>query len=166
MPRRGLLNPTAVFCNDRDLYYARLAEADSGTREGLEAWCSYVLQGILTELRKVDRLTDFGYLREQILIPALAYARERELITKQEEQILQAAVNAGIAKAADLAVAMPNLNAAQRTYQIRKLVERKMLQPLAEGSRQYSIGFSNNYLIRGVIRTLSAEGFITASLAN
>ena len=161
-----VLNPTAVFCNDRDLYYARLAAADSGTREGLEAWCSYVLQGILAELRKVDRLTDFTYLREQILIPALAYARERELITKQEEQILQAAVNAGIAKAADLAVAMPSLNAAQRTYQIRKLVERKMLQPLTEGSRQYSIGFSNNYLIRGVIRALSAEGFITASLGN
>lgn len=161
-----VLNPTAVFCNDRDRYYAQLSEADTGTQEGLEAWCSYVLLGILTELRKVDRLTDFTYLREQILLPALAYTRERELITRQEEQILQAAVNAGIAKAADLAVAMPNMNATQRTYQIRKLVERKMLQPIAEGSRQYSIGFSNNYLIRGVIRALSAQGFITASLGS
>jgi Fic family protein len=123
-----------------------------------------VLQGILVELRKVDRLTDFTYLREQILVPALVYARDRQLITAQEEKILRAAVQAGIAKAADLGVAMPGLNDTQRTYQIKKLVERKMLQPLAKGSRQYSIGFINNYLLRGVINALSAEGFITASL--
>jgi len=28
-----LINPTAVFCNDRDLYYEKLAMADSGTDE-------------------------------------------------------------------------------------------------------------------------------------
>ncbi|MFH1021136.1 MAG: Fic family protein, partial [Pseudomonadota bacterium] len=42
-----VLNPTAIFCNDRDHYYAMLARADTGTPEGLEAWCVYVLQGIL-----------------------------------------------------------------------------------------------------------------------
>jgi hypothetical protein len=36
----------------------------------------------------------------------------------------------------------------------------KMLQPLSEGA----FGFSNNYLIRGVIRALSKEGFIPATL--
>ncbi len=39
-----------------------------------------------------------------------------------------------------------------------------MLQPIKEGARQYTIGFSNNYLMRGVIRALSEEGFIPASL--
>ncbi|MEW5944397.1 MAG: cell filamentation protein Fic, partial [Pseudomonadota bacterium] len=28
----------------------------------------------------------------------------------------------------------------------------------------YTIGFSNNYLIRGVVRALSDEGFIPATL--
>ena len=159
-----VLNPTAVFCNDRDRYYAMLAQADTGSQPGLEAWCAYVLQGILEELRKVDRLADFGYLNERILAPALAYAKERQLITAQEAGVLQIAAKRGIAKAADLAAAMPGMTPAQSTYQIRRLVERGMLHPIKEGSRQYVIGFSNNYLIRGIIRALSDEGFIPASL--
>lgn len=159
-----VLNPTAVFCNDRDKYYSMLALADSGTSEGKEAWCTYVLKGILDELKKVDQLTNFDYLRNKILTPALAYAKQRELITAQEESILHIAAKMGVAKAGDLAEAMPNLTAAQRTYQIKKLVERKMLQPVSDGARQYTFGFSNNYLMRGVIRTLSTEGFIPATL--
>ncbi len=159
-----VLNPTAVFCNDRDLYYAMLARADSGSTEEREAWCTYVLQGILDELRKVDQLTDFGYLSDKILTPALAYAKERELITTLEESVLRIAAKKGIAKAADLAAAMPAMSSAQRTYQIKKLVERKMLQPIKEGARQYTIGFSNNYLMRGIIRALSNESFIPPTL--
>ncbi len=159
-----VLNPTAVFCNDRDNYYTMLAVADSGTADDKEHWCTYVLTGILTELQKVDQLTNFDYLRNKILAPALAHAKERELITSQEESILNIAAKMGIAKAADLAAAMPNLTPAQRTYQIKKLVERKMLQPVSEGARQYTFGFSNNYLIRGVIKALSSEGFIPATL--
>lgn len=159
-----VLNPTAVFCNDRDQYYAMLGRADTGEPEGLEAWCVYVLQGMMNELHKVDRLTDTHYLNEHILAPALNYARQRELLTAQEAQVLLAAARIGVVKASDLKGAMPGMSEAQRTYQIRKLVERKMLSPIREGSRQYTIGFSNNYLIRGVIRALSAEGFIPESL--
>ena len=93
-----MLNPTAVFCNDRDRYYAMRAEADSGTTAGLEAWCIYVLQGILDELRKVDRLTDFAYLAEKILSPAIAHARERGRITATEARVLQAGAHKGIAQ--------------------------------------------------------------------
>jgi len=160
-----VLNPTAVFCNDRDRYYAMLARADAGSAEGLEEWCVYVLQGILEELRKVDRLTDYGYLNEKILEPALAHAAERKLITAMEERVLRIAARKGVAKAADLAEAMPDMNDAQRTYQLRKLVAQKMLQPLTEGARRYTVGFSNNYLMRGVIHALSNEGFIPPALS-
>ena len=59
---------------------------------------------------------------------------------------------------------MPGLNSAQRTYQIKKLVERKMLQPIAPNARQYAIGFINNYLLRGVVDALSVGGFISVPL--
>lgn len=49
----------------------------------------------------------------------------------------------------------PDLNANQRTYQIRKLVDGSMLQPINPGARQYSIGFSHNMLLRGVVRALT-----------
>jgi hypothetical protein len=78
--------------------------------------------------------------------------------------VLQAAVKAGIAKASDLSPAMPGLTTTQRTYQIKKLVERKMLQPIAPNARQYTLGFDSNYLMRGVIHALSQEGFISAAL--
>ncbi len=159
-----VLNPTAVFCSDRDQYYAMLSTADAGTPAGLEQWCVYVLQGVLTELKKVDQLTRYDYLTRQILAPALNYARGRALITAQEEAVLAAAIKKGVVKAADLSKAMPDLNATQRTYQIKRLVERKMLQPIQPNSRQYTIGFDNSYLMRGVIHALSSESFISAPL--
>jgi Fic family protein len=159
-----VLNPTAVFCNDRDRYYAMLGRADTGTLDGKEAWCVYVLEGMRDELKKVDRLADQEYLQERILIPALRHARERALVTPTEERVLLKTAQLGRVMKKDLEVAMPEMNDTQRTYQIRKLVERKMLMPIAEGARQYTLGFSNSYLIRGVIRSLSAEGFIPESL--
>ena len=159
-----VLNPTAIFCNDRDRYYEMLGQADTGTPAGLEAWCTYVLQGMLEELQKVDRLTDSKYLIGRILEPALHYARERELLTALEQQVLMKTATLGVAKASDLKDVMPKMTDAQRTYQLRKLVERKMLVPIHEGARQYTVGFSNNNLLRGVIQALSAEGFIPEAL--
>lgn len=55
---------------------------------------------------------------------------------------------------------MPGLSAAQRSYQIEKLVEQGMLVPIQPNARQYTLGSTHNYLMRGVIRALTAEGFI------
>ena len=159
-----VLNPTAVFCNDREKYYAMLSTADVGTAAGLEAWCTYVLQGVLVELQKVDQLTQYDYVISKILAPAVKYARARGLISALEEAVLTITAHKGIAKAADLSNFMPGLNATQRTYQIKKLVERKMLQPVQHNARQYTIGFDNNFLMRGVIHALSQENFISAPL--
>jgi Fic family protein len=160
-----LLNPAAVFCADRNRYYAMLSEADAGTDVRLERWCTYVLGGVRDELNKVDRLADYTHLQNKVLLPAVAHARQRQLITPQEEAVLVATVKAGVVKAGDLEAALSGLNANQRTYQIRKLVESGMLQPIKTGARQYSIGFSHNMLLRGVVHALTHEGFISAALA-
>jgi len=161
-----VLNPTAVFCNDRERYYLMLATADKGTKEGLEQWCTYVLQGIRDELEKVDRLTNYSYLTKCILVPAIAFAREREWITETEELVLSAAIKLKIVKSADVAAVLPKHSSNQRSYLIKKLVDQGMLLPLTPGARQYTIGFSNNYLIRGVIKSLREQGFIPAPLEN
>lgn len=159
-----VLNPTAVFCNDREHYYSMLSTADLGTKEGLEAWCIYVLEGVRDELAKVDRLTKYAYLKQFILNPAVTYARERKLITGTEESVLTIAIKLGVVKSGDLAIALPELSSSQRTYLIKKLVGQGMLLPVSEGARQYTIGFSNNYLIRGVIKSLREQGFIPEPL--
>lgn len=159
-----VLNPTAVFCNDREKYYAMLGMADTGTAAGLEAWCVYVLEGIRDELEKVDRLTNYDYLKKSILSPAVSFARSREWITEAEAQILACAIKKKVVKSSDIAQALPALTASQRTYQLKKLVDLGMLVPITPGSRQYTIGFSNNYLLRGVIKALREQGFIPEPL--
>jgi Fic family protein len=155
-----VLNPTAVFCNDRNAYYAMLATADAGTDEALQTWCLYVLSGIRDELQKVDRLTRYAYLRDEILKPALAHSKARRLITAQEEAVLGMAIAKGEFKAADVDTVLPALTQRQRTYQIAKLIEARMIRPIREGSRTYVVSFANSYLLRGVIRALEEKGFI------
>lgn len=125
----------------------------------------YLLQRVPTEPQKVDRLTQYEYLSAKILMPTLAYARHRNLLTPLEEDVLQMAVKKRTVKSGDLGKAMPDLNVTQRTYLIKKLVERAMLQPIEANARQYTIGFDINCLMRGMIHALSQEGFISASLA-
>lgn len=160
-----LLNPAAVFCADRARYYAMLGEADQGTDAALENWCEYVLTGVCDELAKVDHLADYQYLQSKILLPAVAHARQRQLVTAQEEAVLVATIKAGVVKAGNLEAVLPGLNAHQRTYQIRKLVDNGMLQPIKPNARQYTIGFAHNMLLRGVVRSLTDEGFIPAALS-
>lgn len=159
-----ILNPTAIFCNDRERYYEMLGVADKGDTYSLEIWCVYVLRGLLDELSKVDRLTQADYLYQRILEPAMLYAYERELVTKQEKNILLVAAKQGIIKAADIKHVTKDLNERQRSYQLSKLVDSKMLLPITEGARQYTVGFVNSYLIRAVIQALREEGFVPESL--
>lgn len=159
-----VLNPTAVFCSDREQYYTMLATADRGTKDGLEAWCSYVLEGIRDELKKVDMLTDYAYLTKHILAPAVAFARNREWITDAEESVLSTTIKMKVIKNSDMAGPLPNLKPSQRTYQIKKLIDQGMLVPINPGARQYTLGFSNSYLIRGVIIALRDQGFIPEPL--
>lgn len=159
-----LLNPAAVFCADRARYYDMLRDADTGSDAALEAWCLYVLAGIRDELNKIDELADYEQLQVRVLLPALAHARERQWVTAQEAAVLDATIREGVVKSGDLITAMPGLSDPQRTYQIRKLVERGMLQSIQPKARQYVVGFSNNLLLRGVVHALRSEGFIPPAL--
>jgi len=78
--------------------------------------------------------------------------------------VLLAAIKLKVVKSADVASVLPQQSSNQRTYLIKKLVDQGMLLPLNAGARQYTIGFSNNYLIRGVIKSLREQGFIPEPL--
>lgn len=157
-----LLNPTAVFCNDRQKYYEMLSMADVGSDESLEQWCTYVLSGVLSEMKKVDQLLNYSYLQSSILVPAIRYAEERKQVTPQEALVLLTSLKSESAtiKSSDLKPVMGDLSDQQRTYQIKKLVERRMLVPSSKGARTYYAGFANSYLLRGVMKMLLSEGFI------
>lgn len=154
-----ILNPTAVFCSDRDIYYEMLSKADSGEDAAILEWCQYALAGVLDEVTKVNKLLDFDYLYESVLQPTIDMARERENITALEFKVLSVAIKKQVFKASDLKTAFVGLTPRQRTHQIAKMKDSGLICPLEENARTYYPGFTNNLLIRTLMVVLEREGF-------
>lgn len=161
-----ILNPTAIFCMDRNQYYKNLGFADTGEKEKVLEWCLYVLGGLKEEIEKIDRLLDLKYMTETILIPSLAYALERQLITKREFDILSALVRSKsmIIRSSDLDAIIGEESAVQRSRILKRLKDKEMLRSVPGKSRVYTIGFVNNYLLRGIFYVLEKNGFVPPSL--
>jgi len=151
-----LLNPTAVFCNDRELYYQMLSKADN---KDMGAWVDYVLSGILVEVEKINRLLEHNVLLEQVLIPTLKHAHDRGVINDNELKALNVAVTIQQFKSGDLPSAL-TLN--QKTKLISKLKDNRFILPVREGGREYIINFLNNPLMRSLLHVLEQQGFIPA----
>ncbi len=161
-----ILNPTAIFCMDRNEYYRHLALADTGEKEKVLAWCLYVLGGLKEEIEKIDRLLDLQYMTNIILLPSLAYALERQLITKREFDILTALVRSKkmSIRSSDLDAIIGAESSVQRSRILKRLKDKDMLRALPNKSRVYTIGFANNYLLRGIFHVLEQNGFVPLSL--
>jgi len=155
-----ILNPTAIFCNDRQVYYDRLALADTGEEAALLSWCEYVLSGLKTEIEKIDSLLDYEFLSSKILLPALEFSLERQIITATEEKILRIAVQKQVFQAADIKPLFPGTLSSQISRVLHGLKEKKMITPIEDGARKYHMHFINSYLLRGVIKALSDNGFV------
>lgn len=155
-----IINPTAVFCSNRSDYYDNLSKADLGTDEGILSWCEYVLKGLKEEIEKIDKLSDYDYLKKEILLPSLIHSLEREYITDIESKILRKVIDLQVIQANDLKKIFTGKVSAEISRQIKKLIDKKMLVPEKEGTRKYIIRFDNNFLLRGVIKILDEKGFL------
>lgn len=155
-----ILNPTAVFCSNRNDYYNFLSEADKGTAEGIMTWTEYVLKGLKEEIEKIDKLLDYEYLRKEILLPALSYSLDRKHITDAESKILKKAVDEQVIQASDVKGFFAGKAGSEVSRQIRRLIDKKMLAPEKNGARKYILRFDNNYLLRGVVKSLGEKGFL------
>lgn len=155
-----ILNPTAVFCIDREKYNELLSKADEGTEEGVDEWCVYVLEGLNAEIRKVERLADSSYVRDRLLIPALSYSLKMKYIDNEEHDILKVAARKNIIRASDVKKVLKGLHQVTVSRKIKGLRDKKMLQPETEGGNKYRLSFINNFLLRGMIQALEAEGYI------
>jgi len=155
-----IINPTAVFCSNRNDYYDNLSKADTGTELGILDWCGYVLTGLKEEIEKIDKLSDYQYLRKEILIPAITHSLERKYITDTEAKILKKVVELQRIQASDLKELFPGKLNAELSRQIKRLIDKKMLVPESDGARKYIIRFDNNFLLRGIIKCLGEKGFL------
>ena len=158
----SILNPTAMFCMDRQKYYDMLAGADTGKRDKVIEWCEYVLSGLKMEIEKIDKLLDQDYLVNSILVPVFNFSLENKWITDREYKILTFIISQKDmrVKAGDIGKVLNEDSSVQRSRIIAKLKEKKMVMPLTENGRIYTIAFGNNYLLRGIVEVLSKEGFV------
>lgn len=155
-----IINPTAVFCSNRNDYYEKLSIADTGTPEGILQWCEYVLKGLKEEIEKIDKLSDYTYLKKEILLPTIAHSLERQYITDVEAKILKRVIEYQKIQASDVKDIFQGKASAEISRQIKRLIDKKMLIPEVEGGRKYVIRFDNNFLLRGIIKTLDSKGFL------
>jgi len=157
-----LINPTAVFCNDRDLYYENLSEADNGEEESLLKWCDYVLTGVLEEVSKVNKLLDFDFLYKKILHPTIELGKERGYLNDIESKILYVGIKKQAFKSSDIKAILVDLSDRQITYQISKMKEAGFIKPMTSKAKTYYVSFMNNYLMRSLMQILEREKFIPA----
>ncbi|HUH51983.1 MAG TPA: Fic family protein [Flavobacterium sp.] len=155
-----IIKPTAVFCTDRNQYYDKLSKADSGTDEGILEWCAYVLKGLKEEIEKVDKLSDYEYLKNEILLPSLKFALNRQIITDIEANILKETIEKQVIQNADLEKFFKDKAKSEISRQIKKLLDKKMLAVEQNSARKYVLRFDNNYLLRGLIKMLDDKGFL------
>jgi len=155
-----IINPTAVFCNDRDEYYRMLSIADNGDDANILEWCEYVLRGILEEVAKVNQLTDHEFIVKEILHPSLEHSLKRDMISKSEYLILGMAVEKGQFKSQDVKELLSHRSPRQITSIIKNLKENNLIASFETSGRVYYANFINRYLMRGLMRTLEKKNFI------
>jgi Fic family protein len=155
-----IINPTAIFCSNRSIYYKFLSKADSGEEENLLEWCYYVLSGLKKEIEKIDKLLDYNYVAKNILLPAIKYSKERELLTDVEKKILAVAIKKQVFQNSDLQDIFKNKKKSEVSRWIRRMKERNLIETEQKSSRKYVIKFSHNQILRGIIKSLGDNDFL------
>ncbi|MCB1114636.1 MAG: Fic family protein [Chlamydiia bacterium] len=155
-----IVNPTAIFCSDRDAYNNYLSKADKGNKDDIFNWCEYVLRGLKLEIEKIDRLCNYGYLKDEILLPAIKLIEKEEKISKTEANILIKTVSQQVIQAKDLKDLFRGKASSEISRQIKRMIEKKLLDNEEEGKRRYIINLQNSYLYRAIIHFLGEKGFL------
>lgn len=157
-----LLNPSAIFCMDRQKYYDTLARADKGDEKGSLEWCEYVLRGIKVEIEKIEKLLDAGFAKQNIIIPALKLAKEKKQITDIEHEILLIAMDRSPFQVSDIQHLFGKTDSARvaASRAVKKLRDQKFIMVHPNYKLKYVLRFSNNYLLRGVMQQLDVHNLL------
>jgi hypothetical protein len=115
---------------------------------------------VKAEIEKIDRLSDYEYLKNEILLPSIELSLKNRIITSIESKILKEAIEKQVIQNSDLEKHFRNKAKSEISRQIKKLIEKKLLVTEQNALRKYVLRFDNNYLLRAVIKTLDDKGFL------
>ena len=132
------------------------------TDKDILQWCEYFLLGLKNEIEKIDSLLNQDYVKNNILLPALKLARQSEHVTAQEFDILEYLINkSDMAMKSQELESMGITSSKQKSAVIKKLKDKGIMISTEENGRVYTLKFTNNYLLRNVIKILEKNGFIS-----
>lgn len=162
-----IINPSSVFYTNKDKYYDMLSQADSLNDSDILEWCEYFLLGLKNEIEKIDSLLDMNYVKSNILVPTIKLALQNQHITSQEYKILEYMINND-----DMSMKSEELSflgitdSKQKSRTMAKLKDKKIIMPTLPNGRIYTLRFVNNYLLRGIMKILDNNGFVSDFLNN
>jgi len=156
-----LLDPAAVFGNNKFTYYDMLAGADDLSEQGLVEWCEYMLMGLVDEVAKIDKLLDGDFTKKRIIIPAIEYAYEKQKINTLEKDMLHVCVEKDIVSASDFRHLFPeDISRVNVSQAIRKLRDQSLITPIAANARKYTLTMNRSPLTPGILKKLDDNGFL------
>lgn len=156
-----ILNPTGLFCVNREAYYEKLSLADDGSSAGLVTWCVYVLKGLVDEITKIDKLADYEYLSKEILVPAIKYGQAIKSISDEDAKILIRSAQFGKIVARDVRIDFPDYYPVKISRLISRLKAEHLIKPYPKSnSNSYVLSLSKSKMLRYVARQLIEKGFI------
>ncbi|MFA5460594.1 MAG: Fic family protein [Sulfurimonas sp.] len=162
-----IINPSSVFYTDRDKYYDMLSKADSLKDDDILSWCEYFLLGLKNEIEKIDSLLNQEYVKKHLLLPTLQIAREAQQINNLEFKILDYLINKDdMSMKSEELSALGITDSKKKSIVMGKLKEKNIIVPVTKGGRIYTIKFVNNYLLRGIMKVLRENGFVSDFLNN
>jgi Fic family protein len=154
-----VMNPTAVFCADRHIYYDKLQAADTLTNEGVLVWCSYVLAAVKTGYDKTVSLADHSYVQNKIIKPSFQQLVKLGLInTSNELQIMEKISTLMTFKKSDILEYCNNDKAASR--KLTELRERNFIELVKDGGKLYQFNYNNRIFLRVVAEQLAKEDML------
>lgn len=157
-----IVNPSSVFYTNRDKYYDMLSCADTLNDEDILSWCEYFLRGLKNEIEKIDSLLNQEYVKNRLLRPTIKLALENQHITKQEYKILEYLIfNESMSMKAEELSFLGIKDSKEKSRIMSKLKEKKMIISTTPKGRIYTLKFGNNYLLRGIMKVLQQNGFIS-----
>ena len=156
-----IINPTGLFCSDRNKYYEMLSDADQNGDEGIIRWCIYVLGGIKEEVGKVKKLTDYKYLSEKVLMPSIEEAKKMNAISRDYSKALLKVISKQKATASDIRLDFEDYYPEKISRMLKKMIEEKLIRRFPKNdSRTLVPIFINNSLMRFVINQLFKQGYL------
>jgi len=157
---RRIINAGMGFSQDPEKYHSLLRKADSGSEKDINNWIEYSLTGLRDIMYKMDQLSDYNFVKCEILIPAFKHPLFDRIFTDQDRLIMDIALDKQIFQAADIRHYFPQKHPSEISKMLKWLKEKEMVVNLKENARKYAINLENKYLVKVLVAKFDRQGFL------